>query len=61
MPKETKTQKYCVVLDPEQLDRARKKAIDEDIRNIPLAGNTSKFLRWLVGRYINEVADENND
>lgn len=56
------TQKYCVVLDPEQLDRARKKSIDEDIRNIPLAGNTSKFLRWLVDRYIDEVKkNEDND
>ena len=52
MPKETKMQKYCVVLDPERLDRARKKSIDEDVRNIPLAGNTSRFLRWLVERYI---------
>lgn len=56
MPKETKMQKYCVVLDPERLDIARKKAIDDDIRNIPLAGNTSGFLRWLVERYIDEKA-----
>jgi hypothetical protein len=45
------------MLDQEALERAKKKAIDEDIRNIPLAGNTSRFLRWLVERYIAQNAE----
>lgn len=43
-----------VMLDQEALDRAKKKAVDEDVRNIPLVGNTSGFLRWLVDRYLKE-------
>lgn len=42
-----------VMLDPEQLDKAKKKAVEEDVRNV---ANTSKFLRWLVERYIDEKA-----
>jgi hypothetical protein len=44
------------MLDQDALERAKKKAIDEDVRNIPLAGNTSRFLRWLVERYIDAEA-----
>jgi hypothetical protein len=47
-------QKSCVVFDAEKLALARKKAIEEDIRNIPLAGNLSGFVRWLIERYLNE-------
>lgn len=43
-----------VLLDVEALDIAKKKAIDENVRNIPLAGNTSKFIRWLVEKYIEQ-------
>lgn len=42
-----------VMLDPEQLDRAKKKAVTDDVRNV---ANTSKFLRWLVERYIDAEA-----
>lgn len=41
-----------VMLDQEQLDRAKKKAVEEDVRNVANVANTSKFLRWLVERYI---------
>ena len=43
-----------VLLDVEAIDIAKKKAIDENVRNIPLAGNTSKFIRWLVEKYIEQ-------
>lgn len=42
-----------VMLDPEALDKAKKKAVEDDVRNV---ANTSKFLRWLVERYIDEKA-----
>ena len=41
------------MLDPEALDKAKKKAVEDDVRNV---ANTSKFLRWLVERYIDEKA-----
>ena len=41
-----------VMLDQEQLDRAKKKAVEDDMRNVANVTNTSKFLRWLVERYI---------
>lgn len=44
-----------VMLDPEQLDRAKKKAVDDDVRNVANVTNTSKFLRWLVDRYLKEA------
>ena len=44
-----------VMLDPEQLDRAKKKAVEEDVRNVSNVTNTSKFLRWLVDRYLKEA------
>ena len=44
-----------VMLDPEQLDRAKKKAVEEDVRNVSNVTNTSKFLRWLVDRYLKET------
>lgn len=44
-----------VMLDPEQLDRAKKKAVEEDVRNVSNVMNTSKFLRWLVDRYLKEA------
>lgn len=47
-----------VMLDPEQLDRAKKKAVEEDVRNVSNVTNTSKFLRWLVDRYLNEKEAE---
>lgn len=43
-----------VMLDQEQLDRAKKKAVEEDVRNVSNVTNTSKFLRWLVDRYLKE-------
>lgn len=43
-----------VMLDQEQLDRAKKKAVEDDVRNVANVTNTSKFLRWLVERYINQ-------
>ena len=43
-----------VMLDQEQLDRAKKKAVEEDVRNVSNVTNTSKFLRWLIERYLNE-------
>lgn len=47
-----------VMLDPEQLDRAKKKAVEEDVRNVSNVTNTSEFLRWLVDRYLNEKEAE---
>lgn len=41
-----------VMLDQEALDKAKKKAVEEDVRNVSNVTNTSKFLRWLVERYI---------
>lgn len=41
-----------VMLDQEALDKAKKKAVEEDVRNVANVANTSKFLRWLVERYI---------
>lgn len=43
-----------VMLDQEQLDRAKKKAVEEDVRNVSNVTNTSKFLRWLIERYLKE-------
>ena len=45
-----------VMLDQEQLDRAKKKAVEDDVRNVSNVANTSKFLRWLVERYIDDKA-----
>ena len=45
-----------VMLEPEQLDRAKKKAVEDDVRNVANVTNTSKFLRWLVERYIDAEA-----
>ena len=47
-----------VMLDPEQLDRAKKKAVEEDVRNVANVADTSRFLRWLVERYIDEKLAE---
>ena len=44
-----------VMLDQEQIDRAKKKAVEEDVRNVSNVTNTSKFLRWLVDRYLKEA------
>lgn len=44
-----------VMLDQEQLDRAKKKAVEEDVRNVANVTNTSGFLRWLVDRYLKEA------
>ena len=41
-----------VMLDQEALDKAKKKAVEDDVRNVANVTNTSKFLRWLVERYI---------
>lgn len=46
-----------VMLDQEQLDRAKKKAVEDDVRNVANVANTSKFLRWLVERYIAKNAE----
>ena len=46
-----------VMLDPEALDKAKKKAVEEDVRNVANVTNTSKFLRWLVERYIAKNAE----
>lgn len=43
-----------VMLDQEQLDRSKKKAVEDDVRNVANVTNTSKFLRWLVDRYLKE-------
>jgi hypothetical protein len=47
-----------VMLDQEALDKAKKKAVEEDVRNVSNVTNTSKFLRWLVDRYLNEKEAE---
>ena len=41
-----------VMLDQEALDKAKKKAVEDDVRNVSNVANTSRFLRWLVERYI---------
>ena len=46
-----------VMLDQEQLDRAKKKAVEDDVRNVANVANTSRFLRWLVERYIAKNAE----
>lgn len=43
-----------VMLDQEALDKAKKKAVTDDVRNVANVTNTSKFLRWLVERGIDE-------
>lgn len=45
-----------VMLDQEALDKAKKKAVEDDVRNVANVANTSKFLRWLVERYIDAEA-----
>lgn len=45
-----------VMLDQEALDKAKKKAVEDDVRNVANVTNTSRFLRWLVERYIDEKA-----
>lgn len=45
-----------VMLDQESLDKAKKKAVEDDVRNVEKVANTSKFLRWLVERYIDAEA-----
>ena len=45
-----------VMLDQEALDKAKKKAVEEDVRNVANVANTSRFLRWLVERYIDAEA-----
>jgi len=45
-----------VMLDPEALDKAKKKAVEDDVRNVANVTNTSRFLRWLVERYIDAEA-----
>ena len=45
-----------VMLDQESLDLAKKKAVTDDVRNVANVANTSKFLRWLVERYIDAKA-----
>lgn len=45
-----------VMLDQEALDRAKKKAVEEDVRNVANVTNTSRFLRWIVERYIDAEA-----
>lgn len=45
-----------VMLDQEEMDKAKKKAVEEDVRNVANVTNTSKFLRWLVERYIDAKA-----
>lgn len=45
-----------VMLDQEALDKAKKKAVEDDVRNVANVANTSRFLRWLVERYIDAKA-----
>ena len=40
-----------VLIDQDAIDRAKKKAVEEDVSNVANVTNTSKFLRWLVERY----------
>lgn len=59
--KEERERPLCrvnVMLDQEQLDRAKKTAVTDDVRNVANVTNTSKFLRWLVDRYLNEKEAE---
>ena len=49
-----------VMLDQEALDKAKKKAVEDDVRNVANVTNTSKFLRWLVERYIDEKVKNKN-
>lgn len=46
-----------VMLDQEALDKAKKKAVEDDVRNVANVANTSRFLRWLVERYIAKNAE----
>ena len=46
-----------VMLDQEALDEAKKKAVEDDVRNVANVANTSKFLRWLGERYIAQNAE----
>ena len=46
-----------VMLDQEALDKAKKKAVEDDLRNVANVSNTSRFLRWLVSRYIDKNAE----
>lgn len=46
-----------VMLDQEALDKAKKMAVEDDVRNVANVANTSKFLRWLVERYIAKNAE----
>jgi len=46
-----------VMLDQEALDKAKKKAVEDDVRNVANVTNTSRFLRWLVERYIAKNAE----
>ena len=50
--RDTPLYRVNVMLDQEALDRAKKKAVEDDVRNVANVANTSKFLRWLVERYI---------
>lgn len=52
--RDTPLMRINVLIDTSKIDRAKKKAVNEDVRNIPLVGNTSGFLRWLVDRYLKE-------
>jgi hypothetical protein len=45
-----------VMLDQEALDKAKKKAVEDDVRNVANVTNTSRFLRWIVERYIDAKA-----
>jgi hypothetical protein len=44
------------MLDQEALDKAKKKAVEDDVRNVANVTNTSRFLRWLVERFIDAKA-----
>lgn len=46
-----------VMLDQEALDKAKKKAVEEDVRNVANVTSTSKFLRWLIDRYNGKEAE----
>jgi len=54
LEREKPLRRVNVLLDDDAIDAARKKAISEDIRNIAIAGNTSKLLRWVVDRYVED-------
>lgn len=55
--RDTPLYRVNVLLDTEALDKAKKKAVEEDVRNVANVTNTSKFLRWLVERFIAESAE----